>query len=195
MEISEAEEREMLQERYDLAFLRIGAIPGETACGAEFSTYFATTAEFLLLLDRERTFLREGGLEQAPIEELQRRNGALYADVLPGHYGESYGNPAYAVSRLGATFGAMLSFLYREMRSLIPFVYEERLDEIVIRLELFVEVYTCFVYAWQEEREATGAQSASRRLTVSVIFSPKSCSAKSNTVVVPPHAAALVPAK
>lgn len=150
MAISEAEEREVLQERYDLALLRIGAIPGETACGAEFSAYFGRTAEFLLLLDRERTFLREGGLEQAPLEELKRRNEALYADVLPGHYGESYGNPAYAVARLGATFGAMLSFLYREMRSLIPFVYEERLDEIVIRLELFVEVYTCFVYEGQE---------------------------------------------
>ena len=150
MVISEAEEREALQERYDLAFLRISGIPGETACGAEFSACFGRMAEFLLLLDRERTFLREGGLEQAPIEELQRRNGALYADVLPAHYGESYANPAYAVSRLGETFGAMLSFLYREMRSLIPFVYEGRLDEIVIRLELFVEVYTCFVYAWQE---------------------------------------------
>lgn len=150
MAISEAEEREMLQERYDLAILRISGIPGETACGAEFSAYFATTAEFLLLLDRERTFLREGGLEQAPIEELQRRNRALYEDVLSAHYAESYANPAYAVSRLGETFGAMLSFLYREMRSLIPFVYEDRLEEIVIRLELFVEVYTCFVYEGQE---------------------------------------------
>lgn len=149
----EAEEMELLQERYDLALERIGAIPGETACTAEYAAYFAKVAEFLLLLDEERKFLREGGLEHAPLKELKQRNEALYADVLPGHYGESYANPAFAAERLGEDFGAMLSFLYREMRSLIPFVYEERLDEIVIRLELFVEVYTCFVYAWQEKWE------------------------------------------
>ena len=153
MAILGAEERLLWQERYDLAMERIGAIPDETLCGAEFVAFFGKTAGFLLLLHEERNFLQEGGLEQAPLAELKRRNEALYADVLPGHYGESYANPAWAVEQLGEDFGAMLSFLYREMRSLISFVYEDRLDEIVIRLELFVEVYTSFVYAWQEKQE------------------------------------------
>lgn len=36
------------------------------------------------------------------------------------------------------------------MRSLIGFTYEGRLDELVIRMELFSEVYAAFVYEEQE---------------------------------------------
>lgn len=165
---SDTEEREVLQERYDLAMERIGTIPGETACGEEYAAYFAKSAEFLLLLKEERKFWSGEESKQAPAEELQRRNRALYADVLPENYGQSYANPAYAVACMGDTFGAMLSFLYREMRSVIPFVYEDRLEEIVIRLELFVEVYTCFVYAWQEEAEQAKQQENGNALLLRV---------------------------
>ncbi len=146
------EEMEILEERYALAIDRIAEIPDEKEGGEAFTAYFAKVAEFLLLLEKEREFICQDGLKRANLSEMQEHNAALYADVLPQNYGSSYANPAYAVERLGEEFGAMLSFLYREMRSLIPFVYEERLDEIVIRLELFVEVYGCFTCAWQEER-------------------------------------------
>lgn len=39
------------------------------------------------------------------------------------------------------------------MRSLIGFTYEGRLDELVIRMELFSEVYAAFVYEQQENHK------------------------------------------
>ncbi len=151
------EEREILFERHELVMERIREIAREAAegegCGEAFGAYFARVADFLVRLDEERRFIAGGGLKTAPIEELCARNRALYEDILPADYEESYANPDCAAGRLGETFGVMLSFLYREMRSLIPFVYEGRLEEIVIRLELFVEVYGSFVYAWQEAKE------------------------------------------
>lgn len=158
------EEREILCERHELVMERIREITqeitGEKSCGEAFASYFAKVADFLIRLEDERKFLAGGGLETASIEELHARNQALYEDILPAHYEESYANPDYAVGRLGEPFGVMLSFLYREMRSLIPFVYEGRLEEIVIRLELFVEVYTACVYAWRETENVRGRREA-----------------------------------
>ncbi len=149
----EERENNVLLERLELALERIREIP-EEKWGNEgvepLGQYFAAVAEFLLLIDDTRKFLAEGGLEKASLEELQNRNHALYADILQEHYEESYANPAYAVRTLGEEFGAMLAFLYTELRSLIGFVYEGRLDELVIRMELFVEIYAAFVYEWQE---------------------------------------------
>ncbi len=144
------EEVEVYEERYALASARIREIAGEQEVGQEFACYFHKVAAFLLLIDEQKQFLEQGGLETASIEELQKRNALLYEEVQPSNYENSYLNPAYAVKMLGEEFGAVLSFVYTEMRSLIGFVHEKRLMELVIRMELFVEIYSSFVYEWQE---------------------------------------------
>lgn len=156
-------DNQILCERYALVMERIHEIArearagegdgGAACCAADVAPYFASVAEFLMLLEDEGSFLSAGGQETADTDRLQARNRALYEDVLPEHYGTSYANPDYAAERLGGEFGAMLAFLYREMRSIIPFLYEDRLEEIVIRLELFVEVYAAFTYAYREAEE------------------------------------------
>lgn len=147
------ENNAILMERYALVMERIYEIPKEAKCDKAFAEYFATVAHFVILLEDTGSFLSADGLKTASLEELKARNHALYEDVLPEKYETSYANPSYAVEKLGEEFGKMLSFLYCEMRSLIPFIYEERLEEIVIRLELLVEVYAAFSYAWQEAEE------------------------------------------
>ena len=150
------EEREILQERLELALLRIREIPGEDFQGAEllpWKEYFTTVAKFLLLIEDTRQFLEQGKQATATRKELQQRNHALYEDILPENYENSFANPAYAVKMLGEEFGVLASFLYTEMRSLIGFTYEGRLDELVIRMELFSEVYAAFVYEQQENHK------------------------------------------
>ena len=150
------EEREILQERLELALLRIREIPGEDFQGAEllpWKEYFTTVAKFLQLIEDTRQFLEQGKQATATLEELQQRNRALYEDILPENYENSFANPAYAVKMLGEEFGVLVSFLYTEMRSLIGFTYEGRLDELVIRMELFSEVYAAFVYEQQENHK------------------------------------------
>lgn len=140
----------MIEERFRLAADRIREIPGEPLGRENLEAYFSFCAQFLLMLEETYFFLKKGGLETASLEELQRRNRALYADILPEHYEESYGNPAYAVGELGEDTGRELCFLYAELRSLIVCVYEDRLEDVVIRMELFLEVYGAFVYAASE---------------------------------------------
>ena len=132
------EERELLLERLELAILRIREIPGEDFRGAEllpWKEYFTTVAKFLQLIEDTRQFLEQGKQATATLEELQQRNHALYEDILPENYENSFANPAYAVKMLGEEFGALAAFLYTEMRSLIGFTYEGRLEELVIRMK------------------------------------------------------------
>ena len=142
---------EILEERYALAMDRIREIPGENFEKKELKDYFDKMAAFLLLIDDTKQFLESDGLQKAPVEELKERNHALYADILPDHYEESYGNPAYAVKQLGE-YGQELSFLYNELRYTIEYLYQGELELVVIAMELFVEIYTAFTYEWSENQ-------------------------------------------
>jgi len=142
---------DILKERYVLVIERMRQISEEHFGYANLEAYFSSCADFLLMMDDTLNFLAEGGLRKASLEELAERNHALYADILPEHYEHSYGNPAYAVKELGEELGALLAFLYTELRSVIGYVYEGRLLDVVIRMELFVEVYTAFCYAVDQD--------------------------------------------
>lgn len=150
------ERAEILEERYSLAAQRIGEIPGERLGEEKLEKYFARTAEFLMTLCDTRDFIGRGGLETAPLGELGERNKSLYEDILPEHYEESYGNPAYAARMLGGEYGAVLSALYAVLREAVGFVYEGKLEQVVIRMELFLEVYAAFAHA-AAEKEALPA--------------------------------------
>ncbi len=129
-----------------------------------FAEYFTKVAEFLVLMDETKGFLAAGGLQEASLEELLERNHRLYEEIQPNNYETSYLNPAYAVKMLGQEFGAILAFLYTEMRSIIGFVYEDRLDEVVIRMELFLEVYGAFEYEVQENHTMPSYESIRRSI-------------------------------
>ena len=157
-------ETEIYRERYELVVDRIREIPGERFGVPAMEAFFAAAAKFVLLIDENRAFLESGGLSRASLEQLGVRNRALYEDILPENYETSYGNPTYAVSRLGEETGQEFSFLYAELRSMIGFCYEGKLEELVIRMELLTEVYTAVVYEWQENRKLPSGEDIRRIL-------------------------------
>ena len=151
--ISESDKKDLETERYALAIERIRQIPDESICEEQIQTYFRSIAEFVLLMDRAWNIVESGTLRRMTLEELQIFNRELYVDILPEHYGSSYGNPDYAVDCLGESMGQMLSFLYTELRGMIPAVFEQNRFDMVIRMELLLEVYQAFVGAAQDSRE------------------------------------------
>lgn len=146
-------QEELIAERYGLALARIEEIPDESICGETYRDYFMQTAKFVLLMDRTFKLVESGALRQMGMEELREHNRTLYEDILPPHYGESYANPDYATNRLGESIGKCLSFLYAELRGMIPAAYEQNLTSMTIRAELLLEVYQLFVCAAGEQRE------------------------------------------
>ena len=146
-------DRDYLEERYELTIERIKQIAEGGLEMEGFDEYFRRCAAFLMLIDDNKRFLAQGGLKTASVEELTESNHALYQDVMPERYGESFGNPETAAEKLGEAFGPLLCFLHRELFSLIAFCYQDRLEELVIRMELFVEVYGAFEAALKEEKK------------------------------------------
>lgn len=144
---------EVIAERYGLALTRIREIPDESICKETYRDYFMQMAKFVLLMDRTYALVEDGTLRQMGMEELKEHNHSLYADILPAHYGESYANPDYATDRLGKSIGQCLSFLYTELRAMIPAAYEQNRFSMTIRAELLLEVYQLFACAEEENRE------------------------------------------
>ncbi len=146
-------QEELIAERYELALARIKEIPDESICGENYRDYFMQMADFVLMMDQTYALVEDGALRQMGMEELREHNQSLYADILPAYYGESYANPDYAIERLGESIGKCLSFLYTELRAMIPAAYETNLVSMTVRAELLLEVYQLFVCAAEEEME------------------------------------------
>ncbi len=133
-----------LQERYSLATGRIHEICSEGTVPAPFCDFFQKTARFLVQMEDLKNCLDSGAAQDYTLRQWEQLNNALYYDILPEQYGMSYANPAYAVGTLGETHGRLLSFLYTELRGIIVYAFEHRMEETVVLCELFIEIYNSF---------------------------------------------------
>ena len=134
----------MMKLRYELAISRIREMMDEETVEEKFRDYFRTVGKFILLIDETNRKLKDGSFEKYSMEELKAWNTKLYEDILADTYNISYGNPAYAVEKLGAEYGSVLSALYAEIRGAISYVYEQNVEYLDILFELFIEVYNQF---------------------------------------------------
>ena len=139
----------MTEMRYELAIERIENIKGENTVSEKYRDYFRTLADFALLVDKLKEKIENGEYYKFSIEELECWNTHLYDDVLGEHYKTSYANPVFATEKFGIEYGRLLSFLYTELRGVIPYAFEKKTEYLDILFELFIEVYNQF----EEENE------------------------------------------
>ena len=151
-----------MQERLELSLERIREIEVEKRLQKKYQRYFETVATFLLQIEENRQWVMAGNLFTASVEELEQRNQALYQDILPDNYEESFANPQYAVKQFGMEMGQFLAALYAELRSLIVASYENDIHSIVIRTELFLEIYGIFLDIVGEQNEEVKMQNETR---------------------------------
>ena len=141
------EVNDSVKDRYELALMRVRMfLDGETNIEAPFLDYFKRTASFLCEMDELKKKVDAKDCKEDSFEEMKRYNASLYQDILPGEngYDKSYANPAYAVRKLGETYGQLLSFVYTEIRADIIYAVEQRLFDMTIHMELFVEILCMF---------------------------------------------------
>ena len=141
---------ELTDLRYTLAMDRIRAIPGEHLVPPAFEPYFEDGAKWFLLMEEEEEFLKSDRALSEDEDHLRERNYKLYEEILPQNYKVSWANPSFASDRLGEKYGPLLSALRYEIRCVIPFVYRLLRERVLIRAEVFLEVYTAFTVAFRE---------------------------------------------
>ena len=144
----------VMEERFELASQRILEIEKEKRMPEQFQRYFAENADYLGVLLEEYKWVASGAMREASLQELERHNESCFIDLMGRNYETSYANPDWAYAQLGETFGQLLSAVAAELRSLPAFIYEQDLEGITIRLELFVEIYCAFAESFEETKEA-----------------------------------------
>jgi len=153
MEQTQKEKSEALQERYGLVKERINEMGAEGLGHPALDAYFREMAAFSQKLSGYYAFVEEGHMQDAPLPRLQAWNHDLYADILPENYGQSWGNPAYGALRMDKQWGQLLAYVYKELREGIVSAAQGDLEDVLIRMELLVEIYSACVGAWQEGQQ------------------------------------------
>lgn len=75
-------------------------------------------------------------------------NKDLYEDETEIVYGKCFANPKFAVEKLGEEYGQLLCYVFTANRNMISNAFQGKLEEITLRMELFIEIYNQF-----EDRE------------------------------------------
>lgn len=147
---------EILIERYELCCERIKEISDKQEVIDKYKDYFKCMADFSSLIMDTYEKAKNGYFKQnenmPEIDTVRSYNKGLYADIIGDKYDTSYANPTYACDKFGIDMGQLLSFLYSELRSMIGYAFEEKLEDLVIRMELLVEVYSSFEYAFEDNQ-------------------------------------------
>ena len=137
-------EEEVLKERWELARVRIAQIAAAPEFPGAFGDYFKCTADFLLLMLEAWDKARDRWMQDASLGELEAWNLRLYGELTKDQYKESYANPAYAAERLGTEHGQILSFLRAELQGLTVYAYEQKQEEMLVYMELFLQIHAEF---------------------------------------------------
>lgn len=133
-----------IDERRLLVLERLASIDTEESVAAPYRAFFLSTVHFIKQMEAVYEKQEQGLLQRMSQEALEVLNCEIYADILPGNYEKSYANPSYAVKELGEEYGRLLSFMYTEIRGMTVYAMEQRLTDMTILEELFVEVYNLF---------------------------------------------------
>ena len=143
---------EMIQERLKLAEDRIREIAQEEGRieGLPFFTFLASKITDLLAYARK--IAKDGFVENCDIPALLDEQKSVFDCLVEEGYQNGYVNPTHAVSEFGKELGRLLAFLAYEEMQILPFAAEGKDEEVLIRLELFLEVYGSFLGETREDK-------------------------------------------
>ena len=144
----------MATELYDIYKDRIALIADELKVNDGFSEYFTEVCSFITDVIRAADLVKTGALKDMSLEDKRTLLDGLYVRLTDGYEG-SFLNPDVAVERLGADIGRALSAVYAELTSLIGYAYEADTEAIVLKLELFLEIYGAYRAATDDNEEFT----------------------------------------
>lgn len=161
---------ELMQERYELAKERIQALAKEDRFlenkAKIWFEFFEFEAQFLGNVVQAMDYMQECADKQKEnvyrsdkeydFEKYKQWNKLFYEEILPENYEYSYTNPDYTEELFGKEnqLGTLISAIAAEMRVVIPYAYELNYDEVIIRMELLLELYTSVVDSFEEYQRA-----------------------------------------
>ena len=138
------EHLDIIFERYEIATSRIREIINEDTVSEPFKSFFCKASEFICKIDDLNSIIKSGEINDFSLDRLKELNKSLFEEIYSENYEESFTNPEYAVKTLGEEYGKILCYIYTKNRGMIRNVYMGRLEEVVLQMELFTQIYNYF---------------------------------------------------
>ena len=135
---------DIIFERYEIATSRIREIINEDTVSEPFKSFFCKASEFICKIDDLNSIIKSGEINDFSLDQLKELNKSLFEEIYSENYEESFANPEYAVKTLGEEYGKILCYIYTKNRGMIRNVYMGRLEEVVLQMELFTQIYNYF---------------------------------------------------
>lgn len=135
---------DIILERYEIATSRIREIINEDTVSEPFKSFFCKASEFICKIDDLNSIIKSGEINDFSLDQLKELNKSLFEEIYSENYEESFANPEYAVKTLGEEYGKILCYIYTKNRGMIRNVYMGRLEEVVLQMELFTQIYNYF---------------------------------------------------
>lgn len=135
---------DIIFERYEIASSRIREIINEDTVSEPFKSFFCKASEFICKIDDLNSIIKSGEINDFSLDRLKELNKSLFEEIYSENYEESFANPEYAVKTLGEEYGKILCYIYTKNRGMIRNVYMGRLEEVVLQMELFTQIYNYF---------------------------------------------------
>lgn len=135
---------DIILERYEIATSRIREIINEDIVSEPFKSFFCKASEFICKIDDLNSIIKSGEINDFSLDRLKELNKSLFEEIYSENYEESFTNPEYAVKILGEEYGKILCYIYTKNRGMIRNVYMGRLEEVVLQMELFTQIYNYF---------------------------------------------------
>jgi len=136
----------MSRELYDLLKIRLlelGSEMKESGCAGfddGIREYFLECFEFAGLLCEAFEYIGNN----PSIEGLKEYNFRLYDGIRANNYKTSYVNPKISGDMFGPECGRILSAIAAELRGAIPAVYRGEVENLTMRIELLLEIYSAY---------------------------------------------------
>ena len=135
---------DIIFERYEIATSRIREIINEDTVSEPFKSFFCKASEFICKIDDLNSIIKSREINDFSSDRLKELNKSLFEEIYSENYEESFANPEYAVKTLGEEYGKILCYIYTKNRGMIRNVYMGRLEEVVLQMELFTQIYNYF---------------------------------------------------
>lgn len=143
---------EILQERYELAKERIHEISQDfnreeqnqtNHANMVYCDYMKQSADLLCHVSEiyDLSQKKHSGLFSLSGLELKQHMDEFYEELRGDNYQISYGNPTYCHKCFGEKAGQLLCYFYVRFRDAISYAYRGKLEVVLLRMELFLQVY------------------------------------------------------
>ena len=129
-----------MEERYNLAKYRIEEIIDEKILPDRIQSFFASRAEFILFIAKIYELKVSDELCKLDLDNLRVMNHKAYEWPVDITYSDCLCDEEVYLCALEA-----------ELRAMIPYAYEGDVFNLVIRMELFLEFYSAYLVAAQED--------------------------------------------